>query len=103
MWRPRSPRARRSCTRRAAGTGGRGGGRGGAPPAPGAPILREGIGSNVVAEWRQQVGGVDAALRGAAITVRTRIRLARGGAQPPAPPAPRASHAPSARNGAVIA
>ena len=50
--------------------------------APGAPILHEAIGSNVVAEWRQQVGDVDAALRGAAITVRTRIRLARGGAHP---------------------
>jgi aerobic carbon-monoxide dehydrogenase large subunit len=50
--------------------------------APGAPILHEAIGSNVVAEWRQQVGDVAAALRAAAVTVRTRIRLARGGAHP---------------------
>jgi len=50
--------------------------------APGAPILHEEVGSNVVAEWRQQVGDVDAALRSAGVTVRTRIRLARGGAHP---------------------
>ncbi|HKA63502.1 MAG TPA: molybdopterin cofactor-binding domain-containing protein, partial [Methylomirabilota bacterium] len=50
--------------------------------APGAPILHEEIGSNVVAEWRQQVGDVDTALRSAEIVVRTRIRLARGGAHP---------------------
>ena len=31
--------------------------------APGAPILHEEIGSNVVAEWRQRVGDVEAALR----------------------------------------
>ncbi|HEY7203223.1 MAG TPA: xanthine dehydrogenase family protein molybdopterin-binding subunit [Methylomirabilota bacterium] len=50
--------------------------------APGAPILHEEIGSNVVAEWRQRVGDVEAALRSAAVRVRTRVRLARGGAHP---------------------
>jgi carbon-monoxide dehydrogenase large subunit len=50
--------------------------------APGAPILHEEIGSNVVAEWRQRVGDVDAVLREAPVVVRTRIRLARGGAHP---------------------
>ena len=50
--------------------------------APGAPILHEEIGSNVVAEWRQRVGDVDEALRTAPVTVRARIRLARGGAHP---------------------
>ncbi len=50
--------------------------------APGAPILHEEIGSNVVAEWRQRVGDVDEALRTAPVTVRARVRLARGGAHP---------------------
>jgi carbon-monoxide dehydrogenase large subunit len=50
--------------------------------APGAPILHEEIGSNLVAEWRQRVGDVDAALRDAPVTVRARVRLARGGAHP---------------------
>jgi carbon-monoxide dehydrogenase large subunit len=50
--------------------------------APGAPILHEEVGSNVVAEWRQRVGDVDAALRTAPVTVRARVRLARGGAHP---------------------
>jgi CO/xanthine dehydrogenase Mo-binding subunit len=50
--------------------------------APGAPILHEEIGSNVVAEWRQRVGDAEAALRAAPVVVRTRIRLARGGAHP---------------------
>src|SRR4030095_9978385 len=50
--------------------------------APGAPILHEEIGSNVVAEWRQQVGAVGTALRSAEVGVRPRIRLARGGAHP---------------------
>ncbi|HMB84858.1 MAG TPA: xanthine dehydrogenase family protein molybdopterin-binding subunit [Methylomirabilota bacterium] len=50
--------------------------------APGAPILHEEIGSNVVAEWRQRVGDAEAALRTAPVVVRTRIRLARGGAHP---------------------
>ena len=50
--------------------------------APGAPVLHEEIGSNVVAEWRQRVGDVEAALRAAPVVVRTRIRLARGGAHP---------------------
>jgi len=50
--------------------------------APGAPILHEEVGSNLVAEWRQRVGDVDAALRGAPVTVRARVRLARGGAHP---------------------
>ena len=34
--------------------------------APGAPVVHDEIGSNVVAEWRQQVGDADAALAGAA-------------------------------------
>lgn len=50
--------------------------------APGAPVLHEELGSNVAAAWRQQVGDVDAALRGAEVVVRTRFRLARGGAHP---------------------
>ena len=50
--------------------------------APGAPILHEEVGSNVVAEWRQRVGDVDEALRTAPVTVRARVRLARGGAHP---------------------
>ncbi len=50
--------------------------------APGAPILHEEIGSNVVAEWRQRVGDAEAAIRDAPVVVRTRIRLARGGAHP---------------------
>ena len=50
--------------------------------APNALILHAEIGSNVVAEWRQRVGDVDAALREAPVVVRTRIRLARGGAHP---------------------
>jgi len=50
--------------------------------APGAPILHEEIGSNLVAEWRQRVGDVDAVLRAAPVTVRARVRLARGGAHP---------------------
>jgi aerobic carbon-monoxide dehydrogenase large subunit len=50
--------------------------------APGAPVLHAEVGSNVVAEWRQRAGDVDAALREAAVVVRARIRLARGGAHP---------------------
>ena len=50
--------------------------------APGAPILHDEIGGNVVAEWRQRVGDAEAALRTAPVVVRTRIRLARGGAHP---------------------
>src|SRR5262245_38718611 len=50
--------------------------------ASGAPILHEEVGSNVVAEWRQQVGDAAAALARAPVVVRTRIRLARGGAHP---------------------
>ena len=50
--------------------------------APGAPILHPEIGSNVVAEWRQTVGDVDAVLRDAPVVARTRVRLARGGAHP---------------------
>jgi carbon-monoxide dehydrogenase large subunit len=50
--------------------------------APGAPILHEEFATNVVTEWRQTVGDVDAALRTADLVVRTRIRLARGGAHP---------------------
>jgi len=50
--------------------------------APGAPILHDEVGDNVVAEWRQQVGDAAAALASAPVVVRTRIRLARGGAHP---------------------
>jgi carbon-monoxide dehydrogenase large subunit len=50
--------------------------------APGAPVLHAEIGSNVPAEWRQHVGDADAAIRGADVVVRTRIRLARGTAHP---------------------
>src|SRR5262249_51159151 len=50
--------------------------------APGAPILHDEVGSNVVAEWRQQVGDAAAELPTAPVVVRTRIRLARGGAHP---------------------
>ena len=50
--------------------------------APGAPVLHEETASNVVAEWRQRVGDVEAALRAADVVVRTRVRLARGGAHP---------------------
>jgi aerobic carbon-monoxide dehydrogenase large subunit len=50
--------------------------------APGAPVLHEETASNVVAEWRQRVGDVEAALRTADVVVRTRVRLARGGAHP---------------------
>ncbi|HEV8142200.1 MAG TPA: xanthine dehydrogenase family protein molybdopterin-binding subunit [Methylomirabilota bacterium] len=47
-----------------------------------APVLHAEIGSNVVAEWRQRVGDAEAAVRTADVVVRTRIRLARGGAHP---------------------
>lgn len=50
--------------------------------APGAPVLHEETASNVVAEWRQRVGDVEAAFRAADVVVRTRVRLARGGAHP---------------------
>ena len=50
--------------------------------APGAPILHDDVGGNVVAEWRQRVGDVATALSTADVVVRTRIRLARGGAHP---------------------
>src|SRR5437660_144975 len=50
--------------------------------APGAPVLHEETASNVVAEWRQRVGDVEAAIRAAEVVVRTRVRLARGGAHP---------------------
>jgi CO/xanthine dehydrogenase Mo-binding subunit len=53
--------------------------------APGAPVLHPEIGSNVVAEWRQRVGDAEAACRGADVVVRTRVRLARGGAHPMEP------------------
>lgn len=50
--------------------------------ASGAPVLHDEVGSNVVARWRQRVGDVEAALREADRVVRTRVRLARGGAHP---------------------
>ena len=54
----------------------------GAALGPDAPVLHDEIGSNVVAEWRQRVGDVDAAFRVADVVVRTRLRLARGTAHP---------------------
>src|SRR5207244_13299559 len=48
----------------------------------GAPVLHEETASNVVAEWRQRVGDVEAAIRAADVVIRTRVRLARGGAHP---------------------
>ncbi|HEV8642871.1 MAG TPA: xanthine dehydrogenase family protein molybdopterin-binding subunit [Methylomirabilota bacterium] len=53
-----------------------------AAAAPGAPLVHEALGTNVAAEWRQQVGDPDAAFRDAPVVVRTKLRLARGGAQP---------------------
>jgi aerobic carbon-monoxide dehydrogenase large subunit len=50
--------------------------------ADGAPRLHDHLDDNVAAEWRQRVGDADAALRDAAVVVRTRIRLSRGGAHP---------------------
>jgi CO/xanthine dehydrogenase Mo-binding subunit len=51
--------------------------------APGAPRIHDQLATNVAAEWRQRVGDVDAALGGpGVVVVRTRIRLARGGAHP---------------------
>src|SRR5262245_13986880 len=50
--------------------------------APGAMVVHEEIGSNVAAQWRQQVGDAAAALEGAAVVVKTRVRLSRGGAHP---------------------
>ena len=48
----------------------------------GATVVHDEIGSNVVAEWRQQVGDAAAALAGAPVVVKTRVRLSRGGAHP---------------------
>jgi carbon-monoxide dehydrogenase large subunit len=53
--------------------------------APGAPLVHEELATNVAAEWRQRVGDAGAAARGADVSVRVRIRLARGGAQPMEP------------------
>src|SRR5512145_1078182 len=51
--------------------------------APEAPRIHDQLATNVAAEWRQRVGDVDAALRApGVVVVRTRIRLARGGAHP---------------------
>jgi CO/xanthine dehydrogenase Mo-binding subunit len=51
--------------------------------ASGAPRIHDEHPTNVVTEWRQRVGDVDAALRaGDLVVVRTRVRLARGGAHP---------------------
>src|SRR5688572_14162909 len=50
--------------------------------ATGATVVHDEIGSNVVAEWRQQVGDAAAALAGAPVVVKTRVRLSRGGAHP---------------------
>jgi CO/xanthine dehydrogenase Mo-binding subunit len=48
----------------------------------GATVVHDEIGSNVVADWRQQVGDAAAALAGAPVVVKTRVRLSRGGAHP---------------------
>ena len=50
--------------------------------AAGATVVHDEIGSNVVAEWRQQVGDAASALAGAPVVVKTRVRLSRGGAHP---------------------
>src|SRR5262245_35495658 len=50
--------------------------------APGAFVVHEEIGTNLVAEWRQRVGDAAVALVSADVVVRTRVRLARGGAHP---------------------
>src|SRR5262245_9393389 len=50
--------------------------------APGAPVIHEELRGNVAADWSQRVGDPDAALRSADVRVRTRLRLARGGAHP---------------------
>jgi carbon-monoxide dehydrogenase large subunit len=48
----------------------------------GAPLVHEDLGTNVAAEWTQQVGDVDAAFRQADVIARTALRLSRGGAHP---------------------
>lgn len=50
--------------------------------APGAPLVHKELPGNVAADWTQRVGDVEAALRGADVIVRTRLRLSRGGAHP---------------------
>jgi carbon-monoxide dehydrogenase large subunit len=50
--------------------------------APGAPVIHESLAGNVAAEWSQRVGDPEAALRSADVVVRTRLKLARGGAHP---------------------
>ena len=50
--------------------------------AAGATVVHEEVGSNVVAEWRQQVGDAAAAIASAPVVVKTRVRLSRGGAHP---------------------
>ena len=51
-------------------------------PRAGAPLIHDELRGNVAAEWSQRVGDPDAALRSADVVVRTRLRLARGGAHP---------------------
>lgn len=46
--------------------------------APGAPLVHEGMGSNVCAHYTQRVGDPDAAFQGAAHVFRERIRMDRG-------------------------
>ena len=48
----------------------------------GAPLVHDWLGTNVVTEWQQRVGDVEAAMRAAEVVVRTRFRLSRGGAHP---------------------
>jgi aerobic carbon-monoxide dehydrogenase large subunit len=50
--------------------------------APGAPVLHEELGGNLAARWSQRVGDPDGAIEAAEVVVRTRFRLARGGAHP---------------------
>jgi CO/xanthine dehydrogenase Mo-binding subunit len=50
--------------------------------AAGAPLVHDSLGTNIAAEWRQQVGDPEGAMREAEVMVRAKLRLARGGAQP---------------------
>jgi aerobic carbon-monoxide dehydrogenase large subunit len=53
-----------------------------AAAAAGAPLVHEALGTNVAAEWRQQVGDPEKTFREAEVVVRATLRQARGGAQP---------------------
>ena len=53
-----------------------------AAAAPGAPRLHDELPGNLAAQWSQRVGDPEAAFGAADVVARTRLRLARGGAQP---------------------